>query len=80
MLHARALSLESGEKTEEGGVNGGSYERAKAINKKKRERKNVHKARKPQTIKIHIKKLGSKHVQWNPVHMVTNGPNKIWLY
>ena len=30
MLHARALSLESGEKTEEGGVNGGSYERRRA--------------------------------------------------
>ena len=29
----------------------------------KKERKNVHKARKPQTIKIHIKKLGSKDVQ-----------------
>lgn len=39
MLHARALSLESGEKTEEGGVNGGSYERAKAINKEKRSEK-----------------------------------------
>ena len=39
MLHARALSIESGEKTEEGGVNGGSYERAKAINKKKRSEK-----------------------------------------
>ena len=39
MLHARALSLESGEKTEEGGVNGGSYERAKAMNKKKRSEK-----------------------------------------
>lgn len=39
MLHARALSLERGEKTEEGGVNGGSYERAKAINKKKRSEK-----------------------------------------
>ena len=35
MLHARALSLERGEKTEEGGVNRGSYGRAKATNKKK---------------------------------------------
>lgn len=80
MLHARALSLESGGKTEEGGVNGGSYERAKPYKQEKKGAKKCTKARKPQTIKIHIKKLGSKHVQWNPIHTVTNGPNKIWLY
>lgn len=39
MLHARALSLERGEETEEGGVKGGYYGRAKATNKKKKERK-----------------------------------------
>lgn len=62
MLHARALSLERGEETEEGGVNGGYYGRAKATKKKKRN-ENLQKARKPQTIKIHIKKLGFRHVQ-----------------
>lgn len=36
MLHARALSLESGGKTEEGGVNGGSYERAEPYKQEKK--------------------------------------------
>lgn len=43
---------------------------------RKKGAKNVPKAEKPQTIKIHIKKLGSRHVQWNPVHTVTNGAKK----
>ena len=48
-----ALSLESGEKTEEGGVNRGSY--ARATNKKKRSEKMYTKCENRKRLKLTLK-------------------------
>ena len=47
---------------------------------RKKRSENLQKARKPQTIKIHIKKLGFRHVQKNPVVGSPMGQKKTWLY
>ena len=78
MLHARALSLERGEKTEEGGVNGDSYERAKAINKKKRSEKIYKKRENHKRLKVTLE----IRIQARTVESGSCGHQrkKIWLY